>query len=233
MITINSYQDNPFFSISKIGDTPRHKLPLELELTIFSFLSPKDLQATSSVCRVFTPISLKIAKGKEIWFLNNFGDFIQKKLPNAPIDKICTLGTEKISKCLNLMGLKAEILDSKENFINELKNLQIEAFTKLKDASANIDKSHFFHNVIYLAALYKKIEELEQHLPSLARDEAFENICKLLSKKGGDLSKAMEVANKIQDKKCKKRALTFIKEVNGTVEVNPSIMKIIWKFLPC
>lgn len=226
--TINSYQNNPFYIIPADGTPVSKKLPKELEQYIFSLLAPRDLQSALQVSKPFTIMLMDVAKQKEIFFLKIFGKFLQKNTDIDQIQEICSLGEQNLLKCTNLTTIKSTSKILKEDFINSLKGLKKEDFTKLKTESTKLNKSHLFHNIFYLAAIYQQIEINEKLPISSARDEAFLDICMLLAQKGGNFSKAVEVANKISDKNCKKRALKVINQTKPhKTESNHSIIRSI------
>lgn len=216
MITTNNFQNKPYSTAIEIFT--EKKLPKEIEQYILSFLGPRDLQAAAKVSKNFKILSINTAKQIEISLLHEFANFLEQHTGNDQIMKICSLGEKSLSNCASLIALKSTNLDIKEKIANILKNLEREDFPRLKNLSKSLNKSPFFHNVFYLAALYQQIERTEKLEPSPDRDGDFSIICELLSKKGGNLARAVEVASKISDKTCRNKTLELINKANTSKE---------------
>lgn len=197
-------------------------LPKELKVYISSFLSPRDLQSAVQVNTTVKNFFVETTKQTEIDFLQAFGKFI-KIQNNDQIEDICSIGIQNLSKCYSLTALKWTNEEVKDQIIDVLqKNVEQQDFPTLKAGSKNLIKSHCFHNVIYLAALYQEIEKTEnlEHIPT--RDQAFADLSALLSKKGGNLSKAIEVASRILDETLKEKTFALIGEKKLTPDPSPS-----------
>lgn len=218
MITVNNFQKKTYSNVIEIFT--EKKLPKEIELYILSFLGPRDLQSAVQVSKNFKIFSINTAEQIEISFFHEFADFLDQNTRNNQIMKICSLGEKTLSNSTSLNALKSKLLDQKEEIINVLKNLDEEDFPKLKALSKNLNKSHFFHNVFYLAALYKQIEKIEKLDPSPIRDRELVLICDLLCRKGGNLSKAAEAASKISNESSRTKILEDIDKVKPSNEIN-------------
>jgi hypothetical protein len=223
MITINNFQKKPYSTVIEIFT--EKKLPKELEQYILSFLGPRDLQSAVQVSKNFKILSINTAKQIEISFLHEFANFLEQHIGNDQIIKICSLGEKNLSNCASLSALKSTNLDLKEEIIDILKTLDKEELLRLKAGSKTLVKSEFFSNMLFLTALYRQMDKLEELDPSPIRDKEFVIICTQLCRKGGNLAKAAEAASKISDESTRTKILEVIDKAKPRNEIDSPLSK--------
>lgn len=217
MITLNSFDNQTCYKILEIEPSEiklftGKRLPIEVENYILSFINTWDFQSVVQVSKTFNVLALNTFKKNEIFYLQNYADLVEKATKNDLIEAICSLGKTRLLKSANLKEIKSTVIDLKDQILEIFKTLDKEELLNLKVESRTLNKSHFFSNMIFLAALYHQMDKLEELDPSPLRDKEFVIICEQLCRMGGNLVKATEAASKISDKNCRIKTLEMIEK---------------------
>jgi len=216
-------------------------LPKDVYQELLLFLGLKDQQALVTTTKDMKNIFIEQITQKESLLVDNFVRlvchhldecFLAENLYQTQTEKLRALMSDrKILDAVNLISVKSNIKERKTKILNllielevkDLKKLQEKDLKDLENLPIHQKDLYFFKNVFHLAELYKKFEEVKANQTShkLIRDSSFRDISKALLKIG-DMDKAIEVANIIDNKNTQGYVLQSISKTalkNGQVDI--------------